>query len=56
MGKAANIVTITSKEEFAPRALSAANNNLEIFESLMAVMGYKKVETEEESVSVDVTE
>lgn len=54
MGKTANKVTITNREEFAPKALG--NNNLEIFESMMSAMGYKKVETEEESVNVDGTE
>lgn len=47
MNKVRNKVTITSREEFAPKALSAANSNLEIFTEMMAALGYKKVEESE---------
>lgn len=52
MGKTANKVTITSREEFAPKSLG--NSNLEIFEELMGVLGYKRVESEVDES--DVTE
>lgn len=54
MNKVRNKVTITSREEFAPKALG--NSNLEIFEELMGVLGYKRVETEESEVVSDGTE
>lgn len=51
MNKVSNVVTVMSREEFPPKALG--DSNLEIFESLMSALGYKKAETEEESVNVD---
>lgn len=47
MNKISSKVTITSRAEFPPKALSTANSNLEIFEEMMSALGYKKVETEE---------
>lgn len=45
MNKVRNKVTITNREEFAPKSLG--NSNLEIFAEMMAALGYKKVEESE---------
>lgn len=45
VNKISSKVTITSRAEFPPKALSTANSNLEIFEEMMSALGYKKVES-----------